>query len=434
MQFTDTIAAISSGVGPAARMIVRLTGDRALPIAQSLAEEAPPASPAACRSSIRLGQMSVPCWLYCFAAPRSYTGHDLVEFHIPGNPLLARMVLDALVSAGARQAEAGEFTARAYFNGRLDLTQAEGVAAMVSAANEGQLRAAQALLAGELPRRLAPIMDRLANLLARVEAQIDFADEGIADIPASEITHSLALVREQLHQLVRDSGRFERLTHEPRIVLTGRPNAGKSTLLNALAGSERAIISPLAGTTRDVLTATATLRSGQVTVIDAAGLEDQEVGNDIDAQMQTQARAAIASADVIVQVQELADTRPAIQLPRQPDLMVRTKCDLHPRTQAPDDQLFVSAQHAIGMDRLRDALDRLAFGDPAAEARLALNARHLAAIGECQASIGRIDADLPAEVVALELREGLDALGGILGQMTPDDILGRVFASFCIGK
>ena len=431
---SDTIAAFSSSVAAAvARMIVRMSGADARRIAAGICDELPPAGGAR-RATLSFASMSVPAWVYFFAAPRSYTSEDLVEFHVPGNALLARMLLDGLVAAGARHAEPGEFTARAYFCGRIDLAEAEGVAATVSAHGEAELRAARQLLAGELSSRLHAPMNLLADTLALVEAGIDFSDEDITFLAGDALSRRLEEIDAALGDLVTNSARFEPLTHEPTFVLVGRPNAGKSTLLNALAGRDRAIVSPVAGTTRDALSAEVRLRRGLVRVIDVAGLDDRPDATDsIAQQMHAQAQRALESADFILLVRDATDVSEPLAPQRPADLTILTKSDLL----ATIPQGAVSAKTGQGLDILREKLDTLAFGRPASSATLALNARHLAALADARAALSRakeISRTAGPELIALELRDALDHLGRILGAVTPDDVLGRVFATFCIGK
>jgi len=444
----DTICAISSAAGPAGRTIVRVSGPEAVALAAATAEPVREmAGGEARRLTLHLAGMLVPAWVYVFRGPRSYTGEDIVELHLPGNAILARMVLDDLIRRGARPAEAGEFTARAYFNRRMDLTEAEGVAAAVSAGSERELIAARQLLAGELARRLSPMMDQLADTLALVEVGIDFTDEDVTFLSTDELLARIVAIHADLRRLVRDSARFERLSHEPRVVLVGRPNAGKSTLMNALSRSARAIVSPQAGTTRDVLSAEVELASGLVTLLDVAGLETDENGQtpegvlaEVHQQMQRRAREAVAQADLVVLVREISDRSPPIDIGRSADLSVWTKLDLAgaagdlPAMRG--DAVAVSAVTGAGMEELRRRLDELAFGKGGQEATLALNTRHLAEIDAALAALDRATkaADEGAELAALELREALDALGRILGAVTPDELLGRIFSRFCIGK
>jgi tRNA modification GTPase len=394
------------------------------------------------------------------------------------------MLLQELLRLGARSADPGEFTARAYFNGRIDLAEAEGVAATIAANSEQELAAARQLLSGELARRLVPLMDLVADTLALLEVGIDFSEEDVTFLSGDDIRARVTGVDESLEKLLNESSRFERLAHEPQVVLVGRPNAGKSTLLNALSGRSRAVVSSIAGTTRDVLSAEVMLHRGTVHVVDVAGIEDVDTNvsstSAIDQQMRLHALRALEAADVVVLVHDSTDLRPPLVLPREPTLLVRSKADLldeaipyfpspgtpgegqgeglprgqplsneHPGSLNPhpnplpayrergQEQIFISAQTGAGLDELKHRLDAICFGPSAAGSSLALNLRHVQSINEARTALKRVADQLPPgriELLALDLREALDSLGGVLGRMTPDDLLGRIFAGFCIGK
>ncbi len=427
-------------------MIVRVSGPSAIDFAKKLSHADLPRAGGACRIELSFADLSFSTWLYLFCAPHSYSGEDIVEFHIPGNPVLAKMLLDHLLRAGARHADPGEFTARAYFNGRIDLTEAEGVAATIHAGNEQELAAARQLMAGELSKRLAPILDLVAETLALVEIGIDFTDEDISFLTPEQVSQRIARTDAELEKLLQASARFETLAHEPRIVLVGRPNAGKSTLLNALAGRERAVVSPIAGTTRDALSAEVPLRRGMTRLIDVAGIDEQPRSTKngasseqdrIEHLMRQHALRQMEQADHVILVRDVTDNRPNPALPRTPDCTVITKSDLSDEpTIGQNGLLAVSAKTGAGLDALREQLDVLAFRNSGSAATLALNARHILAIHDACAALGRaaMQAGALPEVLAMELREVLDALGQILGRVTPDDLLGRVFSQFCIGK
>jgi tRNA modification GTPase len=429
----DTIIAISSAIGAAQRLIVRASGSLARQIHCDLTSSNTFVGSAARRTRLAFNGLSVPAWVYTFAAPRSVTGEDVIELHIPGNPLLARMLLNELARHGARQAGPGEFTARAYFNGRLDLSEAEGVAAVIAAQSQHELSAARQLMAGELTRRLRPVLDAVAGLLALVEAGLDFSDQDVAFVSTPQVLRGIDDADATLQRLVCDSARFERLSHEPQMVLAGWPNAGKSTLLNALAGARRAVVSHVQGTTRDAIWAHVSLPRGRVRLIDVAGI-DPSAADSIPFQMQQRAQHTIQQADVLVLVRDCTDTRPAPPLPRTPDLFVAAKSDLGGTVTG--HELPISALTGHRLDVLRERLDKLAFGQAGSGATLALNARHVQSINAARHALARARqcAADAAELLALELREALDALGTIGGAVTADELLGRIFATFCIGK
>ena len=340
--------------------------------------------------------------------PRSATGEDTVELHLPGNPILAKMVVDALLAGGASAAEAGAFTARAFFNGKLDLAAAEGVAAVISAQNEQQLIAARQLTDGELSRRLRPITEQLASTLALVETGLDFSEEDITVLDRRQLLLRLHSVQRLLNDLAAQSGRFGLLPQEPSIVLYGRPNAGKSSLLNALTRDHRAVVSSQAGTTRDALSATIRLPRGFARLIDVAGVDDDDQSDAIATAAQQIARQTASEADVVVLIRDITDPRPDPALPMAAHLIVHTKADL-PATGAAlnrTDATRVSVVTGMGIDHLRGRIDELVFRSPRDQALL-LNSRHEQSITSAIAALNRIQyaAHQSAEIDAMELRE-----------------------------
>ncbi|MFA9479276.1 tRNA modification GTPase [Phycisphaerales bacterium AB-hyl4] len=450
----DTIAAVSSPPGRSLRGLLRLSGRDARAVLSQLID-LPADLPRRTLQRVRLLDPPMPALLAWFPGPHSYTGDDVAELQLPGHPALLDRVLHAMLAAGARLAEPGEFTFRGYLAGRFDLTQAEGIAATIAAVSDSQLAAATMLREGQLASVTRELVDELATVLALVEAGIDFVDqEDVVPIAPAELHRRLGSLANRLRALVKRSRSWGALEALPRVVLVGLPSVGKSTLFNALLGRERAVIDAQPGTTRDVLAEPMTLRdahgrSVEVMLVDIAGLDRPEAA--LDEQVQAAAHRAIAQADLLLRVTDTADQdappSAGLTLPRDtPTLHVRTKADM-PSVEPPaSDQLHVSVHADLGLDVLRDAVARRIAerGVSVASDMLALQPRHEHALKAASEQLADALAwvepqrESPSlddvELIASHLRSALDALAGLGGEMTPDDVIGRVFATFCVGK
>ncbi len=413
---------------------------------------------------------AVPAALWLMRGPRSYTRATIVELHLPGNAAVVEAVVAGLCRAGARAAGPGEFTARAFLNGRLDLAQAEAVMAVISAGGERELAAAQRLLEGRLSDEVRELVGRLRRLAARVELAIDFSEERLPIVSAAEVAAEAGAVRDAVVGLSRRAGQTARGDGEVRVALVGRPNVGKSSLFNLLAGAERALVTPVAGTTRDELRETFVLNGSRVVLSDTAGLDeavaDLRRSDEIYGAARRRTLAALGRADLVLVVAEagnvIAEESVRSDLGRllatlaAPAIMVINKCDLA----APDGSggaatqaraaagiiagrgrvVTTSARTGEGLEELRAAMsEALGQGevDRSAEAP-AVAARHRECLELTSEALGRV-AELAAgefdeELAALELREALEALGGITGESSREEVLREIFAGFCIGK
>jgi tRNA modification GTPase len=447
MHDQDTIAAIATAAGSAGVGIVRLSGPRSRAIARALCGRVP-APRHAHHARFRDADDRViddGIVLY-FAAPASYTGEDVVELQAHGSPVLLQQLLARCCALGARIARAGEFSERAFRNGKLDLAQAEALADLIAAGDERAARAARRSLDGEFSRRVEALAADLLALRVQVEAAIDFADEPLDTLGGAAMRLRLDAIARSLAALLGAAERGRRLRDGLHAVIVGPPNAGKSSLLNALAGSERAIVTEIAGTTRDLLQETIRSDGVELTLVDTAGL--REGGDAIEREGMRRARAELGRADLALVVLDARDPQPgrdavAAAIAGVPQrLWLHNKADLLPAsTAAPlgDDELRVSARTGAGLESLHARLATLALGAgaDAGEGTFSARARQVEALRraavELAAAAAALDEDA-LDLAAEALRCGHDALGEVTGRVVPDALLGHIFSTFCIGK
>ena len=443
---TDTIAAIATDAGRGAVGIVRLSGPAAFEIARRLAGSLPPPRHAGLRSLRAAGCAVIDqALLLCFPAPASFTGEDVVELQGHGGPVLLSELLQAVVSAGARIAEPGEFSERAYLNGRFDLAQAEAIADLIDAASTQAVHAAQRTLDGEFSKRVQRLVAQLTDLRVFVEGALDFSDEDIDWLADARLAERLVAAEALLAETLAQAAQGRRLREGLTVAIVGQPNVGKSTLLNALAGHEAAIVSEQAGTTRDLLREHLVLDGLPITVIDTAGLRDTE--DAVEREGIRRAWSALEKAELAL---FLVDDRHGVtaedeallaRLPAMPRLLVRNKCDLGghgPEVLVPGQELRLSAKAGLGLDLLISALKSAAGWADAGEGVFLARARHLDALhlaaGHLNQARHRLRERAHAELAAEELRLAQLALGRITGHQSSDALLGEIFRRFCIGK
>ncbi|SDB64586.1 tRNA uridine-5-carboxymethylaminomethyl(34) synthesis GTPase MnmE [Belnapia rosea] len=432
----DPIFALATGAGRAAVAVLRLSGQGSGAILGKLAGGLPRPRMASLRQlrhpdSCEVLDQALVLW---FPGPASYTGEDSAEFHLHGGPAVVAGVAEALVATGARPAEAGEFTRRAFLNGKLDLTAAEGIADLIAAETAGQRRQALRQAGGALATLYGGWADRMTALLARQEAFIEFEDEDLpADLDAA-VVEAAAALRSEIATHLADGGRGERLREGLTVAILGAPNAGKSSLLNALVGREAAIVSARAGTTRDVVEVRLDLGGIPVTLADTAGLRDTL--DDIEVEGIRRARQRAEEADLLLLVFAADQPLDVDTLAwRRPDaLVVMNKSDLG-GPPAGFDGLMVSARSGAGLETLRARLEYEAVARAGSTAETLLTRpRHRAALQEAISWLSTLQSAPLPELRAEALRAALRALGRITGRVGVEAVLDVVFGEFCIGK
>jgi len=437
---TDTIAACSTPPGVSALAIIRLSGPQSLPIAEKLCGlPLPPRHPSPSRLQIKdrtLDEVVMTFW----PNPKSYTGEDLVEISCHGNPLIIESILQSVLQMGARHARPGEFTERAFLHGRIDLTRAEAVLDVLHARSERALQAAQRSLAGRLGDRLHTEREKLLNLLARIEAWIDFPEEDIQPEVGDGFRREVSELLQSISSLLATAPLGHRLRAGYRLVLVGPPNVGKSSLLNALLGTDRAIVSSTPGTTRDTVEESIVLQGFPVRLIDTAGLRASQDPVELEGIQRT--RTAMASADLVLALIDRSqedDPCASEWGPYENKLLrVLTKSDLP--TAFPGEGLPVSSKSGDGMEKLHQSIAKRLAGDFSAPGsdEIAINTRHEDALRKASEALACASASLISrsapELVASDLRLALQCIESVLGVGTSEDVLDRLFAQFCIGK
>ena len=438
----DTIAAIATPPGTGGVSIIRISGRDALAIAGCLSGITP--SPRrATLAHIRdaRGDTLDQALLLYYPAPHSYTGEDTLEIQGHGGIAVTQAVLAAVLDAGARLAEPGEYTRRAYLNNKIDLAQAEAIADLINARSQAAVKAANRSLQGDFSRQIETLAADLLALRIYIEAALDFPEEEIDFLREGDIAVRLQGWGERLRTLLAQSTQGRLMNDGINLVIAGKPNAGKSSLLNALVGEERAIVTAQAGTTRDIVRETILIHGMPVNILDTAGLREAE--DLVEQEGIRRTRHALSQADLILLLRDgsALDDAADDELPANiPQLLAYNKADqTPPAVQAQHaDGLWLSAKTGAGIDALRDAIACAVGRDSREESPYIARERHLRALHQAerhyQHALAQLHSTQNGELIAEDLRLAHDALGSITGATSSDDLLGHIFSSFCIGK
>lgn len=439
-QATDTIYALASGHGKAGVAVLRISGPKAFALLPQLGHATPLKPRYATLVALQRENRPIDQALaLAFPGPASFTGEDVLELHTHGSRAVIQLLLEAFATLpGLRMAEPGEFARRAFLNQKFDLLEAEGLADLIDADTPAQHAQAIRQMGGEMSARIADLREQILTPLALLEAYIDFPDEEIPEETLAEVNSRIAALRGNITDLLNDGGIGEQIRDGMEIVIFGPPNAGKSSLLNALARRDVAIVSDEAGTTRDMIEVHVNLGGYAVTLVDTAGLREQALGKvEEEGIRRAQQRVGIAPLKIAVMdiVTAPEDYRQMQALIDENTLVVLNKSDLASAPVSIPHHTTISASQGSGLDRLLDQLKQLIAERMAnAPSPLITRARHREAFRQSLDALTRFTTDLPLELMGEELRAAAQAIGKITGKITTDDLLDVVFRRFCIGK
>jgi len=444
----ETIAAIATPSGRGGVAIIRISGSNVAHIAQSILGTLPPPFTASHKLfKDKNGELIDDGIAIYFPAPRSFTGEDVLELQGHGSHIVMDMLLQRCIELGARLARPGEFSERAFLNDKLDLTQAEAIADLIDSGSRQAARSALRSLQGEFSSAINSLLSKMIEMRVYVEAALDFPEEEIDFLADASVLQRLEAIKTQLKEIAEKAQQGSLLRNGMHLVIIGKPNAGKSSLLNALAGNDTAIVTDIAGTTRDILRETIDLDGLPLHLIDTAGLRESD--DPIEKIGIQRAWKAIEKADIALLLVD--DTHPEDQLDahlkeiiarlpeQQPLLIVHNKIDLSQKQPGKTgDKIYLSAKHKQGIELLKTELkQRIGFQDSREDSFIARR-RHLQALEKTQQHVDNAEQQLvqfnAGELMAEELRLAQDELGKITGKFTSDDLLGEIFSSFCIGK
>ena len=453
----DTIAAISTALGESALAVIRMSGAHALAIGDHVFQTVGPRSlrPSLAASHtvqygkfVRHGEVIDEVMVTVLRAPRTFTREDMVEISCHGGLLIAKVILDTLLESGARLAQAGEFTKRAFLNGRIDLTQAEAITDLIHSRTELALAAANQQLAGKLSQRINGLRDEMMRVLAHLEAHIDFPDEDITPETNEQLLARLDQALLSMQQFLSTANEGQVLRRGVRAAIVGRPNVGKSSLLNQLLGRDRAIVSPQPGTTRDTIEETANIRGLPVLLIDTAGLRQSD--DAVEREGVRRSEQILSQAEIVLHVLDNSealtgsDEQHLAAFAGKKRILIGNKADLPCRLNSPAGLgvpiVRVSCATGAGLETLKDTIKELIWaGEIQSEMlEVMVNSRHQEALRRAAAStelaLDSMRTGASPELVAVDLRLAVNAIGEIVGKTSTEDLLDSIFGQFCIGK